>query len=109
ALALFRLDCMVALGIAKEEINGCGLGFVAPDNGKLGNKVWVEGPLALEKLTAYPYLKIVQAIEKQVESGGARLVEEGKQERALLVGVDLPKMSRWGIEDSLAELAELAV
>lgn len=108
ALTTLRFDCMVALGVAKEEITDCWLGILAPENGELSNQVWLEGPFSLDNMLIFPYLKVVQAVEKQVGKAGTQLVEEGKTERALLVGVDLPNVNRWEVDDSLEELAELA-
>lgn len=109
ALAIFRFDCIIAVGVTQDAITDCWLGILAPDNGELSNQVLLEGPFALADLLAFPYLQAVQAVEKQVSKGGARFIDEGKVERALLVSVDLPGETRWDTDDSLDELAELAV
>lgn len=108
-LAIFHFDCIISLGIAKEEVTDCWLGIPAPDKGELSDKVLLEGPFPLDHLLAFPYLDVVHAVEKQLGKTGTKIVEEGKGERALLVGVDLPQENRWEINDSLDELAELTV
>lgn len=108
ALAIFHFDCMAALGVANASVTDCWVGFLTPQNGELGRESVQEGPFTLDHLTAFPYLQLVQAIEKQ--SGRmARVIEDAKKEQALLVGLDLPGGTRWDANDSLEELAELAI
>jgi GTP-binding protein HflX len=104
-LALLRLDLMAAIGVLEDGLPGdIFLANLMPINEKgQGWRCWDPLPLANLDVNAR---EIIQALEEEF-SRTQRVREAGdRRDRAILVHAS--SASKWAIEDSLNELADLA-
>lgn len=108
SLRRMRYDCMVALAGNAEEIQasmGCIIGCDAQGNFEIG----VHEQMPLAELLNINCLKLVERIDKQLNSAGRGYEVDKEQEQAIIVGLELPSnRSSWKIENSLDELKQLA-
>lgn len=95
ALIKLKLDCIVALGVSKGQIEECTIGLLSVYNNVLGFEA--SGPMEFSKLMEYPLLGEISHIEEIIRI--EEVIEED-QDRAVLVSTQ--------DEDSLEELVELA-
>ncbi|MBU3158656.1 GTPase HflX [Clostridium frigoris] len=96
ALVKLKLDCIVAIGVAKEKQNlKYNIGFCGIDNNILIEEE--VGPININEVIEYDILDKVKYIEKLMKTSD---VVEDDTERAILVGI--------GSEEDLLELIELA-
>lgn len=108
SLRRMRYDCMVALAGNAEEVQasmGCIIGCDAQGNFEIG----VHEQMPLAELLNINCLKLVERIDKQLNSAGRGYEVDKEQEQAIIVGLELPSnRSSWKIENSLDELKQLA-
>ncbi len=104
-LALLRLDLMAAIGVLESGLPGdIFLANLTPINAKGESwRCWEPLPLANLEVNA---LQIIQALEE--EFGRSQRVREAGDHRDRAILVHASSASKWAIEDSLNELADLA-
>ena len=104
-LALLRLDMMVALYAQSSD----GLGSIysahlLPDNPD--KKVWEIDPPSSVSQFDVNFLKWIQSLEEEFQRGQKSIPLKGAKEKAILISVS--KENRESLENSMAELKELA-
>lgn len=109
ALALLKFDLMVAVGVKTGQPEQISYAYLVPQNGEIGNAYHLSDVLAPDRLLAIDFLELIREIEKSFKLVGTLTAESNPKERAILVGLELPGNNlSWSMEDSLAELQELA-
>ncbi len=109
ALVLLKLDLMVAVGVQGGQPVSIYFAHLVPEDGVLGNAYQQSDAHTLEQVLEVDFPGLVRGIEKSIKSGWTAGPEAKDRERAILVGLELPGCNQnWSIEESLAELRELA-
>jgi GTPase len=105
ALISMKFDVMAAISLKDEEADQFSFGYLKVEDGKLLDKVGIEGAYSIEEMQNIDIAELVEDIEVQIYNYIHEIVD-GKQERVLLVGG--MKSDIYSIEESLLELEELA-
>ncbi|MFZ3171497.1 MAG: GTPase HflX [Carboxydocellales bacterium] len=109
ALALLKFDLMAAIGVKTGQPEQISYAYLIPQDGEMGNAYHLSDVLAAERFLEIDFLVLIREIEKSFKTVGTPTAEANPKERAILVGLELPGNDlSWSIEDSLAELKELA-
>jgi GTP-binding protein HflX len=100
-----HFDLMAAIGVDNNEVAAISIGFIA---GIVEDKEQVEqlGPLTLADIIAVDLVYLLSIIEHKLETSN-KTHSLREEEVAILVGVE--RKGNWDVEDSLNELAELAI
>ncbi|MHB1419029.1 MAG: GTPase HflX [Bacillota bacterium] len=109
AMATLNLDCMAAIGVQEGNIVELYIGFVPPGGEYKAEENMLLGPLKPERLEEMDILEAIRGVES-IKPDDYSLAEKDTGERALLVGLEVPRRQGNGIpaKESLEELASLA-
>ncbi len=104
SLINLKLDCMAAVEVRGHQPGRIQVAYLQPRDGVIGKET-VVFELELAELDEHPIHSIVGLIDRQVAGGVVNT--EQLEERAILVALD-QGCDGWSMEDSIAELGELA-
>lgn len=102
-----RYDCMVALAGTPQGIEAS-MGCIIDYDERDGFEVGVNETMPIAELLHINVLKMFEYVEKKLSGVGRGYEVDKEQERAILVGLELPGRTAWTIHDSLQELKQLA-
>lgn len=105
ALISLKFDCIAAIGIKEGEPCEFSVAFLKALDGKISEKVEIEGPLAVSKIEDYDFLTRVSNIEGEIYDK-THNINDNQNERVILVGG--LNNDEYSTEESLNELKELA-
>lgn len=110
ALRNYKLDCMLAVGVAAEPARSQ-VSFAVLDGMDENGDYHIDGfgPLSLAEAENIYFPNFIATIEKLLAPRGSQSLASS-QERAVIVGMDYGRQDTWGwtLEDSVEELKQLA-
>lgn len=108
ALINLRLDAIAAVGVNNGMANDIYIAYLSPVSGVLEEEYQVYGPYSRDAIAKINILDNIKQIEKGISSNAPEETNEGRKEKVILVGLNLPG-SEGSDEDLLDELEQLAL
>mgnify|MGYP000892606696 FL=1 len=107
ALVDQRLDLMAAVGVNEGKCGNIYIGLLTPELRELGDSYIIKGPIYKDSLKNMDIIDEIKNIEKGINTSTPEDTESHREERVLLVGLELPN-NKGSNEDLMDELEELA-
>ena len=110
ALAMNRLDLMVAIDADSPKTASAEVwvAHLLPEADAEGNLWQVMDPMSMKEAQAFDFEEWLYELEQAMSHAAVSRAVDTSDERAILVGLQLPDLSDWQASESMAELAELA-